>query len=285
MKNRFRRSPYQTLAATLVMTVTMFLACAFFVVAVGSQVILKYFESRPQLNIFFKSDYIPTQSQIDLMQAKLLGTGLVESVKFISKEEALNIYKELNKRDPLLLEAVTSGMLPASIEVSTKNPNDLKELSELVKGETGIDEVRYEEDVITELTRWTNSIRIVGGTFVGIQILIAFIVIFIIIGIKVAGRKDEINVMQLMGAKNSYIASPFVWEGFWYGVVGAVLAWGLVYLIILYSMGFLISFLGNIPILPPPVLFMFEVLGGTMALGGLIGGISGLSAVSRFLKS
>lgn len=282
---RIRRSPYQTMAAILVMTVTMFLACAFFVIAVGSQVVLKYFESRPQLNIFFKSDYVPTQSQIDLMQAKLVGTGLVETVKFVSKEEALNIYKELNKRDPLLLEAVTSGMLPASIEVSAKNPNDLKLLSEVVKDETGIDEIRYEEDVVAELTRWTNSVRIIGGVFVGIQVLIAFVVIFIIIGIRVAGRKDEINVMQLIGAKSSYIASPFVWEGFWYGVTGAVLAWGIVYLVILYSMGFLISFLGNIPILPPPVLFMFEVLGGSVFIGGFIGGLSGLMAVGRFLKS
>ncbi|MEK7503985.1 MAG: ABC transporter permease [Patescibacteria group bacterium] len=282
---RIRRSPYQTMAAILVMTVTMFLACAFFVVAVGSQAVLKYFESRPQLNIFFKSDYVPTQSQIDLMQAKLVGTGLVETVKFVSKEEALNIYKELNKRDPLLLEAVTSGMLPASIEVSAKNPNDLKLLSEVVKDETGIDEIRYEEDVVAELTRWTNSVRIIGGVFVGIQVLIAFVVIFIIIGIRVAGRKDEINVMQLIGAKSSYIASPFIWEGFWYGVTGAVLAWGIVYLVILYSMGFLISFLGNIPILPPPVLFMFEVLGGSVLIGGFIGGLSGLMAVGRFLKS
>jgi cell division transport system permease protein len=118
-----------------------------------------------------------------------------------------------------------------------------------------------------------------------IQGLIAFTVIFIIIGIKVANRKEEINVLQLMGAKNNYIASPFVWEGLWYGVIGAILAWGIVYLIILYSMGFLISFLGNIPILPPPVLFMLEVLAGSVALGGLIGGLSGLMAVSRFLKS
>ena len=100
-----------------------------------------------------------------------------------------------------------------------------------------------------------------------------------------AGRKDEINVMQLIGAKSSYIASPFIWEGFWYGVTGAVLAWGIVYLVILYSMGFLISFLGNIPILPPPVLFMFEVLGGSVLIGGFIGGLSGLMAVGRFLKS
>jgi cell division transport system permease protein len=176
-------------------------------------------------------------------------------------------------------------MLPASIEVSAKDPKNLKELSELVKEETGLDEVRYEEDVVSELTRWTNSVRIVGGTFVVIQGLIAFTVIFIIIGIKVANRKEEINVLQLMGAKNNYIASPFVWEGLWYGVIGAILAWGIVYLIILYSMGFLISFLGNIPILPPPVLFMLEVLAGSVALGGLIGGLSGLMAVSRFLKS
>ena len=158
----------------------------------GSQAVLKYFESRPQLNIFFKSDYVPTQSQIDLMQAKLVGTGLVETVKFVSKEEALNIYKELNKRDPLLLEAVTSGMLPASIEVSAKNPNDLKLLSEVVKDETGIDEIRYEEDVVAELTRWTNSVRIIGGVFVGIQVLIAFVVILLLSVLEWLGEKTKL---------------------------------------------------------------------------------------------
>lgn len=282
---RLRRAPYQSLAAILIMTVTLFLACAFFVVAIGSQVILKHFETQPQLNIFFKSDYVPNSAQIDLIKSKLMATEMVANVKFVSKDEAFAIYKDLNKKDPLLLEAVNAGMLPASLEVSAKDPRHLKELSEVVKGETGVEEVKYEEDVVAQLTKWTNSVRVVGSVFVGTQIAIAFLVVFIIISMKVAGRKDEIGILQLMGARGGYIAAPFVWEGIIYGVVGAVLAWGIVYLALLYSMGFLVGFLAGIPILPPPVLFMFEVLGVSVVLGVLIGSLSSLLAVNRFIKS
>src|SRR3989344_4411087 len=268
---RMRRSPYQVMAAISIMTVTLFLACAFFVVAAGSQEVLKYFESRPALNAFFKSDLVPTPIQ-------------VENIKYISKEDAFNIYRDLNKSDPLLLEAVTSGMLPASIEISAKNPRDLKNISVMLKTENGIDDVRFEEDVVTSLTHWTNSIRAVGLVAVGIHVIITFLVILLIIGLKLAGRKEEIGLMRLVGATFGYIAAPFIWEGIFYGIFGALIAWGTVYLIILYSMGFLLGLLSGIPILPPPILFMLEVLGGTVGLGVVIGAIGGWLAVIRFLK-
>ena len=107
----------------------------------------------------------------------------------------------------------------------------------------------------------------------------------LIIGIKVANRRDEIVIIQLVGATPGYIAAPFIWEGLLYGLIGAVLAWGTAYLVLLYSTGFLIGFLAGIPILPIPVLFMFEVLGGTIALGALVGGLGGLLAVGRYLKA
>lgn len=282
--SRMRRAPYQMLAAVAIMSVTLFLACAFFVIAAGSQAVLYYFEGRPQLNAYFKSDVIPTPQQIESIKSKILSTGLIDKVKYISKEDAFDIYKNLNKQDPLLLEAVTPGMLPASIEVSAKNPNDLKAISELIKSEPGIDDIRFEEDVVVNLTRWTNSLRTIGIVFVGTHIFITFLVILLIVGLKVANRKEEISVMQLMGAGMGYIAAPFVWEGITYGIIGAIIAWGTVYLIILYSMGFLLTLLAGIPILPPPILFMFQVLGGTTLMGVVIGAIGGWLAVVRFLK-
>lgn len=282
--SRMRRAPYQMLAAVAIMSVTLFLACAFFVIAAGSQAVLYYFEGRPQLNAYFKSDVIPTPQQVETLKSKIISTDLADRVKYISKEDAFGIYKNLNKQDPLLLEAVTSGMLPASIEISAKNPNDLKSIAEILKLEPSIDDVRFEEDVVVNLTRWTNSLRTIGIVFVGTHVFITFLVILLIVGLKVANRKDEISVMQLMGAGMGYIAAPFIWEGITYGVLGAIVAWGTVYLIILYSMGFLLTLLAGIPILPPPILFMFQVLGGTTLLGMTIGAIGGWLAVIRFLK-
>jgi cell division transport system permease protein len=282
---RIRRAPYQTIAAISIMTMTLFLASAFFLVAAGSQAVLRYFESRPRVNAYFEENIVPTDDQIENLKSKLEATGLIDSVTYTSKEEALKIYQNFNNSEPLLLEAVTANMLPASIGVSSKIPADLKTLADLLKSEPGIKDVRYAEDVVTKLGIWTKSVRVVGVALVGTHILITFIIILLIIGIKVASRRDEIGILQLVGASRGYVSAPFIIEGILYGIIGGLLAWGISYIVLLYSMPFLVTFLAGIPVLPPPAIFMLEVLGGELALGAVIGGFGGALAVSRFLKS
>lgn len=281
---RIRRSPYQAISAISVMTMTLFMACVFFLVAAGSQAVLQYFETRPQVNAFFKRDIVPDTAKIAAIKAKLEATGHAQAVKFVSKEEALTIYKDLNKNDPLLLEAVTANMLPSSIEVSATDPKYLKDLAEILKKEEGIDDVRFAEDIISALSVWTNSVRIIGLSLVGANVFIAFTIIILIVGTKVANRREEILLLQLTGATPGFISAPFVWEGIIYGVLGGFISWGIAYLILLYSMGFLVGFLAGIPILPPPILFMLEVLLGNMLLGSVIGAFGGWLAVKRFLN-
>ncbi len=281
---RIRRSPYQALAAVSIMTMTLFLGSVFFLVAAGSQAVLTYFETRPQVNAFFKSDLVPTPQAVDLIKANLQATNLVSEVKYISKEEALKLYKDLNKSDPLLLEAVTANMLPASIEVSAKNPADLKPIADLLKTQPDIEDVRFAEDIVSRLAVWTRSMRLIGFSLVGSHLVITFIIILLIIGIKVANRRDEITLFELLGATRSYISAPFVWEGIIYGAAGAFIAWGASYLILLYSTPFLAGFLAGIPILPAPLWFMFALLGGELLLGAVIGAVGGFLAVRRFLK-
>lgn len=283
--SRIRRSPYQTLAAVSIMTMTLFLGCVIFLISAGSQAVLNYFETRPQINAFFKPEYVPPQTEVDRISSTLKATGKVKSVKFVSKDDALNVYRELNKSDPLLLEAVTASMLPASLEVSALSPNDLPQLATQLKTEAQIDDVRYAQDIIGTLTRWTNSVRIIGIALVSVNALVTFIIILLIIGVKVANRREEIVILQLVGATRGYISAPFIYEGVIYGLIGALIAWGATYLILLYSMPFLVTFLSGIPILPPPILFMLEVLGGEMLLGAFVGGFGGIIATQRYLKT
>lgn len=282
---RIRRSPYQAFAAVSIMTMTLFLAGVFALLAAGSQAVLKHFETRPQINAYFKQEYVPQPQEIERIKSQLQSTGKVDSVTYITKEEALKIYKDMNNSDPLLLEAVTANMLPASIEVSAKDPSFLGEISNQLKGESGISDVQFAEEIVGILTRWTNSVRIIGISLVGFNVLITFTIILLIISIKVANRRDEISTLQLLGATSSYIGAPFIYEGILYGIFGAVIAWGTIYLLLLYTMGFWVSFLHGIPILPPPVLFMFELLGAEIFLGAFVGGLGGISASQRFLKT
>lgn len=277
-----RRSPYQALAATLIMFLTFFLATVFVLTAGGFQVVLRYFETRPQVTAFLKDE--TTLEQVDIIKAKLAQTGKVKEVKYISKEEALAIYREQNKNDPLLLEMVTANILPASLEVATKEISFLPEVAQILKNESGVEEVVFQEDVVKALHNWTNTLRKIGMGLIGALGLVSLLIILVIIGMKITLRKEEIEILQLIGASPWYIRAPFVFEGIFYGMVGAILAWGIVYLLLLYVTPFLVKFLSGIPILPVPIFFMLTVLGIEILAGIVIGSLGSLLAVRRYLK-
>jgi len=279
---RIRRSPYQALAAVAVMTLTFFIASVFILTAAGSQAILRYFETRPQVTAFFKDEV--TMTQVDTLKAKLIETEKVKEMKYISKEEALAIYREQNKDNPLLLEMVTANILPASLEVSTVDIAYLGEVAEILRQQPGVEEVIFQEDVVQALHKWTTTLRKIGVGLIGSLGLVSFLIILIIIGMKVAMRRTEIEILQLIGASSWYIWVPFVFEGIFYGAVGAILAWLISYLLLLYSTPFLVSFLAGIPVLPVPVLFMLAVLGIEILAGALIGTLGSLLAVKRYLR-
>jgi cell division transport system permease protein len=279
--NHIRRSPYQAAAAVAIMMLTFFIASVFILIAAGSQGILHYFETRPQVTAFFKDEV--TMGEVENLQAKLAATNKVKSTRYVSKEEALAIYREQNKDDPLLLEMVTANILPASLEVSALDISYLGEVAEILRQEPGVEEVIFQEEVVEALKEWTSNLRKIGAGLVGFLGLVSFLIILVIIGMRVAARREEIEIMQLIGASSWYIRAPFIFEGIFYGVIGAIFAWGTAYLLLLYATPFLVDFLAGIPLLPAPILFMLAVLGGEVLIGALIGVLGSYLAVRRYL--
>jgi len=278
-----RRSPYQAIAAVGMMTFTLLVSSLLFLTAAGSAAILSYFESKPQITAFFTEE--KKEEEIKSLEEKLKATGQVASIKYVSKEEALAIYKEEFKSDPLLLEMVTANMLPASLEVSAKDPKYLGDLAKILKAEPATQEVVYQEDVINSLVLWTEAIRKIGIILVGFLGLESLLVILTIIGMKIALRKEEIEILKLIGASNWYIRMPFLLEGAFYGLVGAVFSWIISYLILLYASPFLSSFLRGIPIFPVSPFLMLGLLGGLILVGLGLGVFGSLLAGWRYLRS
>ncbi|MBI2195426.1 MAG: hypothetical protein HYU48_00045, partial [Candidatus Levybacteria bacterium] len=108
--HNIRRSPYQAMAAVIIMVLTFLVVSFFTFLIVGSSRVIIFFESKPQVTAFFKDE--AKQEDIALLKDELNATEKVASIKFVSKQEALQIYKEQNKSDPLLLDLVTADMLP-----------------------------------------------------------------------------------------------------------------------------------------------------------------------------
>ena len=282
-KRNIRRTPFQAIAACMVMFLTFFALLTFILVAAGSQAALRYFESKPQVIAFFKEG--TTNQDVTAIENALSLEPRVSKTKFVSKEEALLIYRERNKNDPALLELVTANILPASLEISTQTPQDLAPIAEILKREPAISEVIVPEDVVETLTSVTQIIRIVGGSVVGFLMIFATLIVLMIIGFKLRLRRNEIEIMRLVGASSSFIRNPFILEGIFYGVSGASLAWVSVYLLLWYFSPFLQGYLGDVQLFPVDPLFMLFLLLVSILVATVVGSLGSFGAVRRYLKT
>lgn len=281
-KRNIRRTPIQALAASMVMFLTFFALLVFLLLAGGSQEALRYFESKPQVIAFFKDG--TTDQDVTAIQNALSSETRVVKTKFVSKEQALQIYREKNKNDPTLLELVTASILPASLEISTRSPGDLAPIAEILQREPVISDVIVPEDVVQTLTSITRIIRIVGGTTVAFLMVFSTLVILMIIGFKIRLRRYEIETMRLLGASSSFIRTPFILEGLFYGLTGAFGAWLTSYILLWYFTPFLQGYLGEVKLLPVNPLFMLTLLGSAVILACVVGALGSIGAVRRYLR-
>ena len=278
-----RRTPYQALAATMIMFLTFLTLMLFLIVALGSQKVLQYFESKPQVIAFFQDN--ATQNDVELIEQALNQTGKVKSLKYISKEEAFQIYKDLNSKQPEMYEVVTSNMLPASLEVSTNNLTDLNYINDILSKEPVVRTVGFPKDVVQNVLESTSLVRWVGGIIVSFLIVFSMLIILMIIGFKIRIKRNEIEIMRLLGASTWFIRAPFIWEGITYAVTGAASAWVASYVVIWYFTPFIQPKLSEVPnLLPVSPLIMIELLGVLLLSAITIGFTGSFSAVRRYLK-
>ncbi|MBI4080328.1 MAG: FtsX-like permease family protein [Candidatus Levybacteria bacterium] len=277
-----RRSPYQALAAIFIMMQTFFVITIFSFVIYGSAQLIKYFESKPQVTAFFKDEAQP--ENINALADTLKTSGKVATIRYVSKKEALQIYKQQFKDDPLLLDLVTEGILPASLEISAINIEDLVTISDSLKNSPLVQQVIFPRDVIETLSSITSALRKVGMAIIAVLAVDAIFIMVIIIGIKISQKKEEIEIMRLLSATNWYIRWPFLFEGVFYGVIGAIIGWSLASAVLLYTLPVLRSFFGSVPVLQVHPIYLLGLLGGEIIVATILGVFSSFLAVLRYLK-
>ncbi|MDD3679597.1 MAG: permease-like cell division protein FtsX [Candidatus Shapirobacteria bacterium] len=289
--SHIRRSPYQSLLVVMVLSFAFFLMSSFATLSFVSQRVLIFFESQPQVIAYLKDS--AQQEEIDSLITELENTGKIEKITYISKEEALKIYQEANKDNPLLLEMVTADILPASIEVSAIKIDNLKEIADILEekaiisvSEGGRKEIDFAENIAESLKQWTLAIRRVG---LGGGILLVFqslLLMIIITSMKIALRKDEVEILRLLGASSWQARSSFLVEGVIYGIWGAVLGFGGMYLALTQLGSALIgfSFFADIGVFPISRDFLLLLLGAVTLFSSLICGLGSYIATRRYLR-
>ncbi|PJA38106.1 hypothetical protein CO180_04285, partial [candidate division WWE3 bacterium CG_4_9_14_3_um_filter_41_6] len=146
------RSPLQSISVVSILALTFLIGQLFVTVTVGSGRILSYYENRPQVMIFFKDEVL--EDQILQIKAELEKDPTVEQVSYISKEQAVEIYKERSLRlfpdKPELLEFVTADMLPASLGVSATSVDTLYKISDDFQNNQFVESAIFQEDLVKE---------------------------------------------------------------------------------------------------------------------------------------
>lgn len=239
-----RRTPYQSLAAFLILFFTLFMSTLFFVSLSFLYGLLGYVESRPQVTVYFQTK--TPENDIFKIRNELLGSDKVQSIDYVSKDEAFKIYKDLNKDNPLLLEMVSSDILPASLEIFAKNPSYLPEIANFLKNQKGVDEVSFEKEIVDSLLTITNLVRKIVIIFFIFLLLLSILVLVTTTLFKIALKKDEIELLRLLGASNFYIKKPFLLEAMTFGLTASVGSFILIASVLWYLNSFLTSYLKNV---------------------------------------
>lgn len=291
-----RRSPFQALAAISVLSLTFFVATLVSVLVYSSSKLIGYFETRPQVIAFLKSD--AKEDEISTLQHKLEKDDRIKEIKYVSKEEALSIYKTATSDNPLLGQLVSPSIFPASLEFSVNDLNFAQKIIEEVKGEPIVDSVGFTaalggesslNEVVSRLRTITSYVKVGGVSFVGILALTSFVVLLIIISLRMSTRRDEVEILNLIGATGGFIRSPIIIEAVIYAVLGVFLGWAITFIAVLYFAPSAVTYFGEIPVLPKDAIGIFELFGiilGVELLAGFVLALSGsLLAVSRARKA
>jgi cell division transport system permease protein len=291
-----RRSPFQALAAIFVLSLTFFVATMLSILVYSSSKILNYFETRPQIIAFLKDE--AKDEAISALQHKLSSDPRIKEVRYVTKEEALSIYKKATADNPLLGELVSPSIFPASLEFSVVDLAHTEEVLKEIKSEAIVDSVGFTaslggektlQDVVSRLQKITWYIRIGGGVFVGILGIASFTVLLVIISMRMAMRKEEIEILGLIGATPGFIRSPIILEAAIYSIIGVFVGWISTFILILYLAPTLLAYFGQIPILPRGTGGIFILFGlilvGELIVGNLLALVGSLLAVARARKN
>lgn len=291
-----KRSPFQAISAIFVLSLTFFVATTVAILVYASNKSLSYFETRPQIIAFLKGD--AESSDISAYQNKLLQDVRIKDIKFVSKEEALDIYKKATEDNPLLAELVSPSIFPSSLEFSVIDINLAENVINEAKQESVVEQVGFTAniggekslgDVVSRLKTVSYYIRIGGIVFVSALAVTSFLVLLVIISMRLTTKKSEIEILSLIGATPAFVRRPIVIEGIIYAIVGVLVGWTLSLILWLYSSPSLLSYFNEIPIIPKdPVTFFvlfLSILGSELVIGFVIALTGSLMAVKRSLKN
>lgn len=286
----FFRNGWRSVPTLSVMTLALFVFLSLILFNVVANNAIITLRDKIDISVYFKQEIL----EDDIINARksLESLSEVKSVKYISRSEALSAFEERHKEDAVIkqaLQVLQDNPLSASLNIRANDPKDYPVIAAYLNQENiknMIDQVTYGQNqlVINRLASIVDTAQKFGiGLTVALSIIAVLATLNTII-LNIYSTRDEISIMRLVGAGNKFIRGPYIVQGILFGIIAAVIS-----LILTAPLLSVVS--PYLSILMPEMVLsgyfygsIFSLLGYQIMFGVVLGVISSVIAVSRYLK-
>ncbi|MFC2158633.1 cell division protein FtsX, partial [Acidobacteriota bacterium] len=237
--------------------------------------------------VFFLDNNLSSE-KITAIGEEITQSGLFTKSEFINRDLALSHFKGKFPDLEDILENLNTNPFPASYEATLDQAHldseDTRDFLDRIRSREGIEDIQFNREWVERMESLSRLVRAIGYFLGSILIFASFLIISNIIKLNVMARKNEIEILKLVGASNTFIRIPFLLEGFFLGMLGGMLSLLFLFLVTKLFPLYLGSSLG---VLSELIRFRFLTLPQCLALigaGSIIGLIGSSSSLAKFLK-
>lgn len=223
--NALCRKPFATIMTVLVIAITLVLPALFWVMSDNMQQLTKSWERGGHISLYLKSS-LPSSEEIRLLSRVRSTSGVAHATLKSAAEGLAELQQQEGMQD--VMRYLSENPLPAAIDVvpalDVNSPEKLQQLYLQLKSYPQVEQAKLDME-------WVKRLQAILGFVAkfaqGLMILLACAVVLVIsntLRLAIHNRHEEIQVLKLIGAKDSFIVRPFLYAGIWYGLAGAIFA-------------------------------------------------------------
>lgn len=289
-KNFFRNAgPSLATIGTMIVALSVFLGLILFnVITIKA---IELIQEKIDISVYFK----PTAPEDEILNIKQSLESLpeVKNIEYISRDKALEIFKEKHKNDETIIQAINEldkNPLVASLNIQAKNPSQYASIVEHLSSPyfaNLIDSLSYFQNrvVIDRLNNIIHNVNQLGFIITIVLSIVAGLVVFNTIRLAIYSNREEIAIMRVVGASNMLIRGPYIISGILAGLISAIIS-VLIFIPLTYTAEpYIKVFIPNLNIFSYFISNIFKFILYQLIFGFLVGAFSALVAIRKYLKN
>lgn len=286
----FWRNSWLSLATISIIVTVLIVFEGLMIFNVLTKTVIETVKEKIDISVYFKSE----TSEDDMLKIKrsLESLSEVKGVEYVSSDKALEIFKNRHINDPAIsqsLNELEENPLLASLNIKADDPKEYAAIADYLEKASfkeKFEKITYAQNavVIERLNKMINTAERMGFILIISLVLIAALITFNTIRLAIYSNREEIGIMRLVGASNSFIRGPYMVEGIIYGFLSAILSVVIVMPIVYFGSPYINVFVPEMNLWNYLISNILVVFGYQTVFGVGLGVISSFIAVRKYLR-